>query len=76
MSILIKFIPPKGASFKDIRDFICIELESAGGNRHPDDPLFHSLSDVHVSKPITAWREPLRKNDNKQKIVKLVATTP
>jgi len=32
----------------DLRSFIKDALESWGGQRHPDDPLFHSLGQVTV----------------------------
>jgi hypothetical protein len=70
MRILIEFDPPVGADFADIRDFITTELECSGGNRHPDDPLFHSLQNVHVSKPITAWRDPAKQKSRKLNVVK------
>ncbi len=69
ITVLIKFDPPNHASFNEIRNFIILELESAGGNRHPNDSLFHSLNNVHVSKPITAWRDPKRKNKNPMRII-------
>jgi hypothetical protein len=71
MKVLLEFDPPTGASFADIRDFITDWLESGGGNRHPNDPLFHSLSNVRVSKPIAPWRDPTRKAQPPAKIVKL-----
>jgi hypothetical protein len=61
MRLMIEFDPPAGTSFPEIRDFIIDWLESGGGNRHPNDPLFHSLANVKVSKPIATWRDPSRK---------------
>lgn len=55
--LMISFKRP-GVSHTELRDFIIKALESAGGNRHPDDPLFESLEDVRVSKPVVPWREP------------------
>lgn len=75
MKVLIEFDPPAGADFADIRDFIVTELECGGGNRHPADPLFHSLGDVHVSKPITAWRDPTIARNKQIKIVNLKTST-
>lgn len=69
MTVLIKFDPPSEASFIEIREFIITELESGGGDRLPSDSLFHSLSNVHVSKPITTWREPGRKNKKPVRLV-------
>lgn len=75
MRVLVEFDPPAGASFADIRDFITDWLESGGGNRHPNDPLFHSLSNVRVSKPIAAWRDPKRKAQSPAKLVNLKGET-
>jgi hypothetical protein len=69
MKVMLEFDPPTGADFAEIREFIVDWLESGGGNRHPSDPLFHSLQNVHVSKPITAWRDPKRKKTNLVKII-------
>ncbi len=71
MQLLIEFDAPQGADFADIREFIVDWLESGGGSRHPDDPLFHSLGNVHVSKPITAWRDPAKKKSKQMKLVPL-----
>jgi hypothetical protein len=35
---------PEGASRRDVKDFIIDALEGWGGQLHPDDPLFESLS--------------------------------
>ena len=58
--LLLEFDAPAGVPFSDIRDFITTALEADGGSRHPNDPLFESLANVRVSKPITAWREPTK----------------
>lgn len=58
MMVLLEFDRPKNVPFADIRDFIIEWLEGGGGCRHPDDPLFDSLPNVKVSKPIASWREP------------------
>jgi len=71
MKLLIEFDAPVGADFADIRSFIVEGLESAGGNHHPEDPLFHSLGNVHVSKPITAWRDPAKKKSKQITVVPL-----
>lgn len=70
MRLMIEFDAPCGAGFSDIREFITSWLESGGGERRPDDPLFHSLGNVHVSKPITPWRSPERKMSRQVNIVK------
>lgn len=57
-SVLISFKKPAGVSAVELRNFIILALETSGGCRHPDDPLFNSLRDVRVSKPITPWRDP------------------
>lgn len=41
--IVIEYNVPQGANRDDIADFIVDALESWGGQRHPDDPLFSSL---------------------------------
>ena len=64
MRVMISFEAPPDAAFADIREFITEWLESGGGNRHPDDPLFHSLRNVKVSKPVVPWRDPARKKKN------------
>jgi len=69
MAVLLEFVPPAGVTFPEIRDFIVEWLESGGGSRHPDDPLFHSLGEVRVSKPITAWRDPAQKPRKPFKVV-------
>ena len=61
IQLMIEFEVPPRVSFAELRDFIITELESGGGNRHPSDPLFHSLENVHVSKPIVPWRDPAKK---------------
>jgi hypothetical protein len=71
MRLMIEFEAPCGAEFSDIREFIVEWLESGGGNRDPHDPLFHSLGDVRVSKPIVAWRDPAKKEKPKLKVVDL-----
>lgn len=40
--------PTDRPTARDVRDFIKEWLESGGGCRHPDDPLFHSLGQVSV----------------------------
>jgi hypothetical protein len=70
LALLIEFTAPRGATFADIRDFIVRELESGGGNRHPSDPLFYSLADVKVSKPIVPWRDPAQPAKKPLKVVK------
>jgi hypothetical protein len=69
MRVLVEFEPPAGVSFAEVRDFIIDWLESGGGNRHPNDPLFYSLRNVRVSKPIAPWRDP--KARSSAKVVKL-----
>lgn len=39
----LEFKKPRGASDADVREFIIAALETWGGQRHPSDPLFHSL---------------------------------
>lgn len=68
MCILLEFAPPWGATFAEIREFITSELECAGGNRHPSDPLFESLDKVKVSKPIALWRDPMQKKKSVTKL--------
>ncbi len=64
-TVLLTFDRPYNVTIVDLRNYIIDELESAGGSRHPEDPLFHSLQNVHVSKPITVWRDPtLKKKSN------------
>lgn len=36
-------------SLNELKDFIANALETMGGCRHPDDPLFGSLEKVRVS---------------------------
>jgi hypothetical protein len=45
-TITVRCKTPLGVSDEDIAEFIINALESDGGSRHPDDPLFGSLS-VH-----------------------------
>jgi hypothetical protein len=66
---MIEFEVPPRVSFGELRDFIITELESGGGNRHSSDPLFHSLENVHVSKPIVPWRDPSKKRLAKIKAI-------
>lgn len=40
---------PNGATMADIKDFIREWLQSGGGCRHPEDPLFNSLENVTVA---------------------------
>lgn len=47
--VTISFEASAAASADDIKDYIKTELECAGGNRHPYDPLFHSLNNVQLS---------------------------
>lgn len=56
--VVLEFEASNRASYPQVRDFITQELESGGGNRHPDDPLFDSLENVRVSRPIKSWRNP------------------
>lgn len=70
MRVMVEFEPPSGADVPDIREFITDWLEGGGGNRHPSDPLFHSLQNVRVSKPITAWRNPARKKTSKIRAIR------
>lgn len=70
VTVLMTFQVPRGVSFNDLRNYIITELESAGGQRHPSDPLFESLSNIHVSKPITVWRDPSFKRTNVLSLVK------
>lgn len=71
ISVMLEFELPARVEFGVVRDYIITELECSGGNRHPSDPLFHSLQNVHVSKPITAWRDPAKKKSSPVKIVDL-----
>jgi hypothetical protein len=45
----IKFDRPPGAEIEDIAAFINDALSSWGGQFHPDDPLFFSLSISQVT---------------------------
>jgi hypothetical protein len=48
-TIAVSFdMPDDDVSFADIREFVVDALGSMGGCRHPEDPLFHSLSNVRV----------------------------
>jgi hypothetical protein len=46
--MIITYEAPAGATKADVEDFVIAELQSAGGCRHPEDPLFESLKDVKV----------------------------
>ena len=46
--IIITYEAPTGSNKEEVEDFIISELQSAGGCRHPEDPLFNSLGDVKV----------------------------
>lgn len=59
-TLVISFKKPAGVQHAELRQFIIEALEIFGGARHPDDPLFHSLKDVRVSKPVVPWREPAK----------------
>lgn len=41
--IHISYDMPKGTNRDDIADFVIDAIETWGGQRHPDDPLFTSL---------------------------------
>lgn len=41
--IKIEYTMPQGTKAEDIADFVIDALESWGGQKHPDDPLFGSL---------------------------------
>lgn len=41
--ITIEYTMPQGADKNDIAEFVVDALESWGGQRHPNDPLFSSL---------------------------------
>ena len=43
-TITLRCKTPPGVSDDEIADFITDWLETGGGCRHPDDPLFDSLS--------------------------------
>lgn len=55
----ITFYVPSSVSKTELREFITEALESSGGSRHPDDHLFHSLSDVEVRFLPAAKKEPV-----------------
>jgi hypothetical protein len=42
----IEFEAPHNVSKEEVMDFITSWLESGGGCRHPNDPLFDSLAEV------------------------------
>jgi hypothetical protein len=52
-------MPAPKPTLKYLNEFIKEALESAGGCRHPDDPLFHSLGQVTVGT-ITQHRKSKR----------------
>lgn len=41
--ITIEYALPEGSNRDDVADFVVDAIESWGGQRHPDDPLFGSL---------------------------------
>lgn len=41
--IIINYEMPEGATRDDIAEFVLDALQTWGGQRHPDDPLFGSL---------------------------------
>lgn len=43
MIIKIKIDKPPGTDYNDIAEFIHDALSSWGGQKHPEDPLFHSF---------------------------------
>jgi hypothetical protein len=48
MIVTLTFDVQSGVTRTELREFIKTELEAGGGNRHPEDPLFRSLSNVTV----------------------------
>ncbi len=47
--ITIRCGVPRGVPAAELRAFICDALETWGGQRHPDDPVFCSLDSVRVT---------------------------
>lgn len=48
MKATITFEKPVDASLDDVAEFIDDALSSMGGSRHPEDPMFVSLTMVHI----------------------------
>jgi hypothetical protein len=46
--IIITYDAPEGSTKADVEYYIVSELQSSGGCRHPEDPLFDSLKDVKI----------------------------
>lgn len=46
--MIITYEAPTGVTKAEVENFVISELQSAGGCRHPEDPLFESLSNVKV----------------------------
>jgi hypothetical protein len=42
----VSFDVPREVDLNYLKEFIRTALQSMGGCRHPDDPLFHSLDNV------------------------------
>jgi hypothetical protein len=50
VKFIVKADVPNDASITDAKNFIREWLETGGGCRHPDDPLFGSFENVTVGK--------------------------
>lgn len=48
-SVVVTFDHERAATKAEIEEFIVEALRTWGGQRHPDDPLFHSLERVRVT---------------------------
>lgn len=46
LQVLIEI--PGDVTIADAKEYVVNELKSAGGCKHPDDPLFHGLEVVSV----------------------------
>jgi len=46
--MIITYEAPEGSTKADVENYVITELQSSGGCRHPEDPLFNSLKEVKV----------------------------
>lgn len=48
MMIILTYEMPEGATKPEVEAYVVSELQSAGGCRDPEDPLFNSLKDIKL----------------------------